>query len=131
MREYTVLVVEDDAAVRSLVKEVLVHHQYRVLEAEHAEAAYAVWHEHGAKIDLLLTDVIMPGANGLELAQQLLAERPQLKVIYTSGYSAELFASAQPLDEGRNYLPKPYLSAKLTAIVRAALEPVTEPVGVL
>ncbi len=127
LREYTILVVEDDDAVRSLVKEVLVHHQYRVIEAGHAEAAYAVWQEQGENIDLLLTDIIMPGASGLELAQQLLAERPQLKVIYTSGYSTELFASAQPLDEGRNYLPKPYLSAKLTALVRAVLEPAAEP----
>ena len=127
MREYTILVVEDDEAVRSLVVEVLRHHQYRVLEAEHAEAALAVWKEHGPKIDLLLTDVIMPGINGLELAQQLLADRPELKVIYTSGYSSELFGSSMPLDEGRNYLPKPYLSAKLTSIVRAALEPA--PVG--
>ncbi len=125
LREYTILVVEDDEAVRSLVVEVLRHHQYRVLEAEHAEAALNVWKEHGAKIDLLLTDVIMPGINGLELAQQLLAERPALKVIYTSGYSAELFGSSMPLDEGHNYLPKPYLAAKLTAIVRAALEPAT------
>jgi len=123
LREYTVLVVEDDEAVRSLVKEVLVHHQYRVLEAEHAEAALIVWKEHGAKIDLLLTDVIMPGANGLELAERLLTDRPELKVIYTSGYSSELFGSTMPLHEGHNYLPKPYLSAKLTTIVRAALEP--------
>ena len=123
LREYTVLVVEDDDAVRSLVKEVLVHHQYRVLEAEHAEAALAVWKAHGPKIDLLLTDIIMPGVNGLELAQQLLAARPELKVIYTSGYSSELFGGSQPLDEGRNYLPKPYLSGKLTTLVRAALEP--------
>ena len=123
LREYTVLVVEDDEAVRALVKEVLVHHQYRVLEAEHAEAALAVWKNHGSKIDLLLTDIIMPGANGLELAQQLLASRPELKVIYTSGYSSELFSASLPLDEDRNYLPKPYLSAKLTSLVRAALEP--------
>ncbi len=123
LREYTVLVVEDDDAVRSLVKEVLVHHQYRVLEAEHAEAALTVWKDHGPTIDLLLTDIIMPGVNGLELAQQLLVERPELKVIYTSGYSSELFSGGLPLDEGRNYLPKPYLSAKLTTLVRAALEP--------
>jgi len=123
LREYTILVVEDDEAVRSLVTEVLVHHQYRVLEAEHAEAALLVWKEHGPKIDLLLTDVIMPGANGLELAERLLTDRPELKVIYTSGYSSELFGSTLPLQEGHNYLPKPYLSAKLTTIVRAALEP--------
>ena len=123
LREYTVLVVEDDYAVRSLVKEVLTHYQYHVIEAAHAEEALAIWKIQGPKIDLLLTDILMPGANGLELAQELLTQRPELKVIYTSGYSAELFGSDQPLDEGRNYLPKPYLSAQLTAIVRAALEP--------
>ncbi len=123
LREYTILVVEDDEAVRSLVVEVLRHHQYRVLEAGHADAALAVWKEQGSKIDLLLTDVIMPGISGIELARQILAERPELKVIYTSGYSSELFGSTVPLQEGRNYLPKPYLSAKLTTIVRAALEP--------
>ena len=125
LREYTVLVVEDDAAVRSLVKEVLVHNHYRVLEAGHAEAALAVWKTHGPKIDLLLTDIVMPGVNGLELAEQLLSRRPELKVIYTSGYSSELFGTSLPLDEGRNYLPKPYLSAQLTDLVRSALEPAT------
>ena len=123
LREYTILVVEDDAAVRGIVKEMLVQNQYRVLEAGHAEAALAVWKTHGPKIDLLLTDIVMPGANGLELAQQLTAGRPDLKVIYTSGYSTELFGGGITLDEGRNYLPKPYLSARLTNIVRSVLEP--------
>ena len=125
LREYTVLVVEDDAAVRSLVKEVLVHNHYRVLEASHAEAALAVWKTHGPKIDLLLTDIVMPGVNGLELARQLLAGRPELKVIYTSGYNSERFDASLPLDEGRNYLHKPYLSATLTNLVRNTLEPAT------
>ncbi len=115
----TILVVEDDEAVRCLVKEVLDHNGYRVLEAEHGEAALEVWKEHGSEIDLLLTDMVMPGSvNGLELSQRLLAEQPDLKVIYTSGYSAELFGSDIQLEDGRNYLPKPYLSAKLTSILQ-------------
>ncbi len=120
----TILVVEDDEAVRSLVREVLDHNGYRVLEAEHGEAALEVWNEHEGEIDLLLTDMVMPGSvNGLELSQRLLARQPSLKVIYTSGYSSELFGSDIQLEDGRNYLPKPYLSAKLTSILRRALHP--------
>jgi CheY-like chemotaxis protein len=121
-KESTILIVEDDEAVRSLVREVLDHNGYRILEAEHGEAALEVWKQHRDGIDLLLTDMVMPGSvNGLELARRILADQPNLKVIYTSGYSAELFDSDVKLEDGRNYLPKPYLSAKLTRIVRQAL----------
>ena len=122
--ESTILVVEDDEAVRSLVREVLDHNGYRVFEAEHGEAALELWKEHKSEIDLLLTDMVMPGSvNGLELSLRLLAEQPALKVIYTSGYSSELFGSDIQLEDGRNYLPKPYLSAKLTTILHRALHP--------
>ncbi|MDR3402765.1 MAG: response regulator [Chthoniobacter sp.] len=125
--ESTILIVEDDEAVRSLVREVLDHSGYRVFEAEHGEAALEIWKEHSEEIDLLLTDMVMPGSvNGLELSQRLLAEQPDLKVIYTSGYSAELFGSDVRLEDGRNYLPKPYLSAKLTTILHRALHPEEE-----
>ena len=128
--ESTILIVEDDEAVRSLVREVLDHHGYRVLEAEHGEAALEIWKEHADEIDLLLTDMVMPGSvNGLELSLRLLAEQPDLKVIYTSGYSAELFGSDVRLEDGRNYLPKPYLSAKLTNILHRALHPDEETAG--
>ena len=123
-RGQTILVAEDDPAVRSLVKDVLLHHDYRVLEAENADAALEVWREQRDEIDLLLTDMVMPGsANGLDLAQRLQGEEPDLKVIYTSGYSAELFASDVKLEEGRNYLPKPYLANQLIDVLRTALEP--------
>lgn len=126
--ESTILIVEDDEAVRSLVREVLDHSGYRVLEAEHGDAALELWKVHWREIDLLLTDMVMPGSlNGLELSQRLLAEQPDLKVIYTSGYSAELFGSDIRLEDGRNYLPKPYLSAKLTHILHRALHPEEEP----
>ncbi len=125
---HTILIVEDDEAVRGLVREVLVHTGYRVLEAETGDAALEVWEQHADEIDLLLTDMVMPGSvNGLELARQLLARRPSLKVIYTSGYSSELFSSNVKLQDGRNYLPKPYLSAKLTAILHRALHCSEEP----
>ena len=123
-QEHTVLVVEDDEAVRAMVKDVLEHHSYRVIEAENAAAAIAVWRERSGEIELLLTDMVMPGEpNGFGLSQQLLGERPDLKVIYTSGYSADLFGSDVHLEDGLNYLPKPYLTAKLTAILRRAFEP--------
>jgi PAS domain S-box-containing protein len=126
--ESTILVVEDDEAVRSLVREVLDHNGYRVFEAEHGEAALEIWKKHAKEIDLLLTDMVMPGSlNGLELSMRLLAQQPDLKVIYTSGYSAELFGSDIQLEDGRNYLPKPYLSAKLTSILRRALHANEEP----
>jgi CheY-like chemotaxis protein len=121
--ERTILIVEDDGAVRELVKEILEYHRYRVFEAEHADAALVVWEQHAAEIELLLTDMVMPGsANGLELSRMLLARKPELKVIYTSGYSSELFASDVELHDGVNYLPKPYLSDKLTAILANAFQ---------
>jgi CheY-like chemotaxis protein len=129
---HTVLVVEDDEAVRSMVKDVLEHHHYCVLQAEHAEAALRIARENRDGIDLLLTDMVMPGElGGLQLAQQLLGEMPELKVIYTSGYSADLFARNEQLEEGVNYLPKPYPTARLLAIVHGALEtPTRRTVGV-
>jgi CheY-like chemotaxis protein len=120
---HTILIVEDDHAVRELVKEILEYHDYRVLEAENADAALVVWENHAPEIELLLTDMVMPGsANGLELSRLLLARKPGLKVIYTSGYSADLFSSDVKLREGVNYLPKPYLSDKLTTILAKAFQ---------
>ena len=124
----TVLVVEDDPAVRFLVKDILVHHHYRVLEAADGEEALALAGEYGEEIVLLLTDMVMPGnVTGRELARRLTADRPQLKVIYTSGYSPDLFDGSLRLEEGVNYLPKPYNSAMLAEILRGALETVAEP----
>jgi len=119
----TIFIVEDDNAVRSLVREMLEHYDYRVLEAESGDAALARWPEIRGEVELLLTDMVMPGEhNGLDLSRKLLADKPDLKVIYSSGYSSELFSSDVDLVEGRNYLPKPYLTSKLIAIVREAFE---------
>ena len=121
---HTIFVVEDDAAVRSLVVEVLQSFNYTVIEAENGDSAIAMWSGLRDEVDLLLTDMVMPGiANGLDVARHCLGNKPDLKVIYTSGYSSELFGSNVKLLEGVNYLPKPYLSNKLTTIIRNALEP--------
>lgn len=120
---YTIFAVEDDAAVRGLVHEILEHYGYRVIEASSGDAALAMWPKIRDQVDLLLTDMVMPGEhNGLDLARKLLADRADLPVIYTSGYSRELFSGKIGLQEGRNYLPKPYLTAKLLAIIQQALE---------
>jgi CheY-like chemotaxis protein len=120
---YTIFTVEDDAAVRGLVHEILEHSGYRVIEASSGDAALAMWPSVRDQVDLLLTDMVMPGEhNGLDLAGKLLADRPDLPVIYTSGYSRELFSGRIGLQEGRNYLPKPYLTAKLLAIIKQGLE---------
>lgn len=122
-RSYTIFTVEDDEAVRGLVHEILEHHGYCVIEASSGDAALTMWPSVRDKIDLLLTDMVMPGEhNGLDLARKLLADRPDLPVIYTSGYSRELFSGKIGLQEGRNYLPKPYLTAKLLAIIKQGLE---------
>jgi PAS domain S-box-containing protein len=132
---HTILVVEDDAAVRSLVVEILQSFNYRVIEAETGDDAIAGWPRWRDEVDLLLTDMVMPGdANGLDVARHCLSENPNLKVIYSSGYSSELFDSNVQLEEGVNYLPKPYLSGKLTAVIRKALQqpggtPAVEPVA--
>jgi two-component system, cell cycle sensor histidine kinase and response regulator CckA len=121
---HTIFVVEDDAAVRCLVVEVLQSFNYNVIEAENGDSAIAMWPKLRDEVDLLLTDMVMPGtANGLDVARHCLSNKPELKVIYTSGYSNELFGSNVKLQEGVNYLPKPYLSNKLTTIIRNALEP--------
>jgi two-component system cell cycle sensor histidine kinase/response regulator CckA len=121
---HTILVVEDDEAVRSLVVEVLQSFHYHVIEAETGDAAIQRWSACREEVDLLLTDMVMPGeANGLDVARHCVASKPALKVIYTSGYSSELFDSNVQLEDGVNYLPKPYFSGKLTAIIRNALEP--------
>ncbi|MEO6738819.1 MAG: response regulator [Chthoniobacteraceae bacterium] len=119
----TILVVEDDAAVRSLVVEVLQGCNYTVLEAETGDAAIERWTTCREEVDLVLTDMVMPGkASGLDVARFCLATKPDVKVIYTSGYSSQLFDSDVHLEDGVNYLPKPYFCGNLTDIVRNALD---------
>jgi PAS domain S-box-containing protein len=114
----TVLVVEDDPDVRSFAVELLKSMDYRVFEASNGHAALRILREEPS-VDLLFTDVVMPGPNGIEVAEKAKAMRPELKVLFTSGYTA----SALPFDggfEGR-LIPKPYKPIDLAREVRTLL----------
>ena len=119
----TILLVEDDAFLRVSVCKALTQLGYRLLEAGNGAEALEVWRQHRAEINLMLTDLVMPGGmNGKELAERLLKENPQLKVIYASGYSAEVAAKNFPLEEGVNFLAKPFQTFKLAQTVRKNLD---------
>ena len=119
----TVLVAEDEEPLRQMVVHILKIQGYTVLEAESGQQALAVWEQADRKIDLLLTDMVMPGGvMGRELAEKLAGKFPGLKVIYTSGYSPGMAGKDASLLEGRNFLPKPYSIGKLTQFVRECLD---------
>jgi two-component system, cell cycle sensor histidine kinase and response regulator CckA len=118
----TVLLVEDEPVLREMVREVLTQYRYTVLEASCGAEALRIWDEHDGKIDLLLTDMVMPeGMTGRDLASQLKKRKPALKVIYSSGYSSEIMGK----DFGQNdtaFLAKPYLPPQLAQKVRECLD---------
>ena len=119
--EETLLVVEDQGDLRRLALAILKANGYRLLEAENAEQAMQVSAGYAGGIDLLVTDVIMPGLNGRQLADHLAKQRPGLKVLYTSGYAADVIALEGSLEPGMAYLPKPFGAAQLVAKVREVL----------
>ncbi len=119
----TILVVEDEAEVRDFVVEVLGSHGYRTIAAESGPQALERWAQNRGKIDLLLTDMVMPGGlTGRQVGERLLAEDPALKVVYTSGYSVGMGAEDNPALELRNFLPKPYCPVKLLETLRQCLD---------
>ena len=118
----TVLLVEDEATVRRLARRVLDKHGYTVIEAQNGADALAVAAKHEAPIHLLLTDVIMPVMNGKELHEQLLAVRPDLKVLYMSGYTDNVIAHHGILERDVFFLEKPFSSQGLVHKVRQALD---------
>jgi CheY-like chemotaxis protein len=122
----TILLVEDEVSVRTLAVIVLERHGYRVIEARNGVAALKLWSQHRAAVDLLLTDLIMPeGLSGRELAEQLRADKPELRVIYMSGYPGETAGRGLDLREGVNFLAKPFGTAKLAQAVRDCLDGAT------
>jgi CheY-like chemotaxis protein len=119
----TILLAEDDPSLRASVRTALSRLGYRILEAPTGVKALEVWKENRDEIRLLLTDLVMPGGmTGKDLAQHILQENPRLKVIYMSGYSAEVAGRDFPLKEGVNFLTKPFQAPKLAQTIRDSLD---------
>jgi signal transduction histidine kinase/ActR/RegA family two-component response regulator len=119
----TILVVEDEPALRELVVDILELCGYRIFQANSGVEALGVWALHKDEVDLLLTDMVMPGGvSGRQLAERLQAESPGLKVIYTSGYSPGMAGKDIALLEGFNFLAKPYPPTRLAQVVRECLD---------
>jgi two-component system cell cycle sensor histidine kinase/response regulator CckA len=116
-----VLVVEDDERLRVLTEQILATRGYHVLGAAHAGEALALLEKHGSKLSLLLTDVVLPGTNGRELANRALRTCPALSVIYMSGYTDEA-AIHHGSDSPEAFLGKPFTAVGLLELVRSTLD---------
>jgi two-component system, cell cycle sensor histidine kinase and response regulator CckA len=118
----TVLLVEDEDGVRALMRQVLHKHGYNVLESRHGGEALLMCERHQGKIDLLLTDVVLEQMSGRELAERLLKVRPEMKVLYVSGYADDAIVHHGVLTEGMAFLQKPFTTESLARKVRYVLD---------
>jgi two-component system cell cycle sensor histidine kinase/response regulator CckA len=119
----TILIVEDEAPVRGLAVVVLQKLGYRVLEAVDGDEAVEVWERHRSHIDLLLTDMVMPGAlTGRKLAEKFQSQKPDLRVIYSSGYDSATAGQIFDIRQKAPFLQKPYHPRRLAEIVRNSLD---------
>ena len=117
----TILVVEDEEAVRQFVIRVLDQAGYRVLAAANGQEALKVG-SSSARLDLLFTDMVMPGMSGMELAQKFASHHPGARTLFASGYSDEALESSLPGGSSSAYLAKPFTAEALLASVRNALD---------
>lgn len=119
----TVLVVEDEPSIRELMRSILAGYGYQVIEAGSGPEAIALWQQHQEQITMLFTDVVMPGGmTGIALAQRLQGLKPDLRVLFTTGYSIDLVQAGVPLRAGVNLLPKPFSASSLLLAVRRCLD---------
>jgi len=118
----TILLVEDDSAVRELVRSMLAAQGYLVLAPQHPLEAETVCGEHSGRIHLLLTDLILPGVSGKEIAKRVSSLRPEIKVLFMSGYTDDSLVHRYGFDPTSAFLPKPFSAATLTAKVREVLD---------
>jgi CheY-like chemotaxis protein len=117
----TVLLVEDEESVRQLVRETLAAKGYKVLEAENGETGIAAAADYDGQIDLVITDVVMPGMGGRELVKNLLQTRPEARVLYLSGYTEDAIISEGTIESGAAFLQKPFTLQNLSRKVREVL----------
>ena len=118
----TILIVDDEETVRRFGARTLEKAGFRVVTAGSGSDAIVSHDEHGEAIDLVITDVMMPGMNGRELAELLLARRPSLRVLFMSGYAEDVLASDVGLVPGTAFLGKPFKPKALVAKVREVLD---------
>lgn len=119
----TVLVVEDEDLVLDVASRILTQQGYHVLAARSGAQAMALLDGHAGTIHLLLTDVVMPGATGKEVATMVTELRPEIRVLYMSGYSESVIASQGVIDQGITLLSKPFRAPDLLEHLRAVLDP--------
>ena len=118
----TILLVEDDEVVRKLVSEVLDNEGYRLLEAANGFAALSICAQYEERIHLLLTDVIMPEMSGRDLADRLVPQHPEMKVLFMSGYTDDVIADHGVLDAATAFIQKPFAPDVLARKVRDVLD---------
>jgi two-component system cell cycle sensor histidine kinase/response regulator CckA len=118
----TILLVEDEPDLRALTRIFLEGYGYRVLEASSAEKALQTAERFGENIDLLLTDVIMPGLSGSQLAERIQEKRPRTRVMYMTGYTDDMVVQHRVLEPGVQLLQKPFTKGDLALKVRATLD---------
>jgi CheY-like chemotaxis protein len=118
----TILLVEDQSEVRAVARAALRRHGYTVLEASQGEEALQIEHDHHESIHLLLTDVVMPAMSGHELAQRLLQRRPDVCVLYTSGYTDDAIVHRGVIESRVAFIQKPFTPTNLLRKVREVLD---------
>jgi DNA-binding NtrC family response regulator len=118
----TILLVEDNEEIRKLAMEFLAKQGYKVLEAGHGDDGLSICKQHQGPIDLVVTDVVLPGIDGQELAEHLLTLRPGMKVVYMSGYPIDLITHQSISETKKVFLQKPFKLDALVQKVREALD---------
>ncbi len=120
--EGTIMVVDDEMTVREIAQKILSECGYNILSAQNGEEALELWEKHKGQVDLLLTDVVMPGISGQQLSRKLKAIKPGLKILYMSGYSEDVISYHGTLDKDIPIIQKPFTAMNLTKKIREVLD---------